>query len=148
MKSVNIVRKLEKEGYKITFKKWSYWDGVPHVELEGFEFAIAECNYLENGWQGINKDFIYQHVLNALNLAKLNNPAILKKMNEGRWDYSIYLIESMQDYYIYKKGKYPFSEYWDIINKLEKEVKQTIAGSMEANNFKRLLASFYLNFII
>ena len=142
MKSYNIVKKLEKEGYKITFKKWYYWDNIPHVELEGFEFAIAECNYLENGWQGIKKDFIYQHVLSALNLAKLNNPIIIKKMNEGRWDYSIYLIKSMEDYYRYKKEKYPYNEYWDIINKLEKEVKQTIAGSMEANKLKACQPSF------
>jgi len=120
MKSVNIVKRLEKEGYNIIYKKWSYWDGVPHVEFDGFSFAIAEHVYLKNGWQGINLDFIYNHVQHALNLAKLNNPAILKKINEGRWDYSIYLIESMEDYYRYKKEKYPYNEYWEVINKLER----------------------------
>lgn len=120
MKSENIVKKLEKEGYKITFKKWSYWDNVPHVQLEGFDFAIAEHVYFKNSWLGINKDFIYQHVQNAINLAKLNNPIILKKMNNGYWHYSIYLIDSMEDYYMYKKGKYPFNEYWEVLNKLER----------------------------
>lgn len=123
MKSANIVKKLEKEGYKIIFKKWAYWDGVPHVQLDGFSFAIAEHVYLKNT-QGINKDFIYQHVLNALNLAKLNNPLILKKMKEGYWDYNIYLIDSMEDYYRYKRKKYPFNEYWKVINKLEKELNK------------------------
>mgnify|MGYP000856085455 CR=1 FL=1 len=120
MKSVNIVKRLEKEGYKIVYKKWEYWDNIPHVELEGFEFAIAEYIYLENGWQGINKEFIYQHVQDALNLAQMNNPIILKAMNNGYWDYSIYLINNMKDYYMYKKGKFPYNEYWEVINKLEK----------------------------
>ena len=120
MKSYSIVKRLEKEGYKIVYKKWGYWNNIPHVQLNGFNFAIAE--YTEkNGGLGVNLDFIYQHVLNGLSLAKLNNPAILKKMNEGYWNYSIYLVDSMEDYYMYKKGKFPYSEYWEVINKLEKE---------------------------
>lgn len=123
MKSVNIIKKLEKEGYKIAFKKWSYWDNVPRVELDGFSFTIAEHVYLKNGWQGINKDFIFNHVQDALNLAKLNNPIILKKMNNGYWDYSIYLINSMEDYYLYKEKKYPFDDYYKVIEKLKKELE-------------------------
>lgn len=123
MKSYNIVKKLEKEGYTISYKKWGYWDSVPHVEFDGFSFTIAELIYLKNGWQSINKDFIFNHVQHALNLAKFNNPVIIKKINEGHCNYSIYLIDSMEDYYMYKKKKFPYNNYWDIMNKLEKEVK-------------------------
>lgn len=122
MKSANIVKRLEKEGYEITFKKWSYWDGVPHVQLNGFDFAIAEHVYLKNNLQSINKDFVYQHVLNALNLAEMNNPIILKKIKEeGNWTYGVYLIRNMEDYYRYKKKEYPYNEYWTVLQKLEKE---------------------------
>ena len=120
MKSVNIVKRLEKEGYKIVYKKWEYWDNIPHVQLKGFDFIIAEYIYLENGCMGINKDFIYQHVQEALQLAQMNNPIILKTKNNNYWDYSIYLIDSMGDYYRYKKNKYPFNNYWEVINKLKK----------------------------
>lgn len=125
MKSANIVKKLEKEGYTVVYKKWAYWDGVPHVEFDGFSFAIAEHVYLKNNLQGINKDFIYQHVLNALNLAEMNNPVILKKIQEvpsQEWFYRQYLILNMEDYYRYKRKKYPFNEYWTVLQKLEKEI--------------------------
>lgn len=122
MRSANIVKKLEKEGYKIYYKKWGYWDGVPHVQLEGFDFTIAEHVYLKNGWMGCNVNFIYNHVLEALDLAKNNNPITVKKMNNGYWDYSIYLIDSMEDYYMYKKNKYPFDDdYSKILERLKNE---------------------------
>lgn len=122
MKSVNIVKRLEKEGYKIVYKKWGYWDNIPHVKLKEFEFAIAEPIHLEGGWQGINLDFIYNHVQHALNLAKINNPTIFKKIKEGGdWTYGLYLIRNMEDYYRYKKKKYPFNEYWRVLEKIEKE---------------------------
>jgi len=121
MKSDNIVKRLEKEGYKITFKKWGYWNNIPHVQLDGFDFAIAETVW-SDGWQSCRVDFIYNHVQEALHIAKNNNPILLKKIEAG-WDYGIYLILSMEDYYRYKRKKYPFNEYWDIINKLEKELE-------------------------
>ena len=124
MKSANITKKLEKEGYKIFYKKWGYWDNIPHVQLEGFEFAIAEYIYLENGWRGINLDFIYNHVQDALQLAQTNNPIILKKIKESPTEdyyYLQYMITNMEDYYRYRKKKYPFDNYWTVLQKLEKE---------------------------
>jgi len=123
MKSDNIVKRLEKEGYKVTFKKWGYWDNIPHVVLDGFSFTIAEHVYLKNGWMGCNLNFIYNHVQEALDLAKTYNPIILKKMNDGYWDYSIYLILSMENYYMYKKNKYPFDDdYYNVLEQLKNEV--------------------------
>lgn len=126
MKSDNIVKKLEKEGYNIAYKKWGYWNNIPHVELDGFDFTIAEYIYLENGWLGCNLDFIYNHVLDAINLAQVNNLILLKKIEKSPSEdyyYMQYMIRSMEDYYMYKKKKYPYNEYWNIINKLEKEIK-------------------------
>lgn len=122
MKSANIIKRLENEGYNIIYKKWGYWDGIPHVQLEGFNFAIVECVLIGNAY-GVNMNFIYNHVLEALELVKMNNPIILKKMNDGYWDYSIYLILSMQDYYLYKLKKYPFDDYYKVIEKLKKELE-------------------------
>ena len=124
MKSKNIVKKLEKQGYKIIYKKWHYWDNVPHVELDLFGFAIAEHTQ-KNEWLGINLDFIFSHVQEAIYVAKKNNPTILKKIEKSpaqSWYYSRYLIMSMQDYYMYKKQKYPFDDYYKVLEKLKKEI--------------------------
>ena len=121
MKSVNIVKRLQKEGYKVVYKKWSYWDNVPHVELNGFGFTIAE--HIQNsGWLGINLDFIFSHVQEALYVAKKNNPIFLRKIKESpaqEWFYGRWLILNMNDYYMLKKGYYPFDEYYNILQKLK-----------------------------
>lgn len=126
MKSYNIVKKLEKEGYKIVYKKWGYWDSIPYVQLDGFDFAIAEC-YCENGWSGINQNFIFNEVEQALQVAKNSNSIILKKIKESpseEFYYARYLILSMGDYYQYKKSIYPFDDdYLRILFKLKKEFK-------------------------
>lgn len=124
MKSENIVKKLQKEGYKIVYKKWGYWDGVPYVQLDGFGFTIAE-HVQNDGWLGINLDFIFNHVQQALYVAQKNNPIFLKKIKESpaqSWYYSRYLIQNMQDYYDYVKGVYPFDEYYQILKKLKSGV--------------------------
>ena len=125
MKSVNIIKRLEKEGYKITYKKWSYWDGVPYVELDGFDFAIAKIVSRDN-WQSCRIDFVYNEVRQALYIAERNNPVFLKKIEEAPgddWFYSRYLIRNMGDYEAYKKGIYPFNEYYKVLEKLKKEVE-------------------------
>lgn len=126
MKSQNIVKKLEKEGYKIVYKKWGYWDGVPHVQLEGFDFAIAECT-CQNGWSTLNLNFIFNEVQQALQLAKNGNSIILKKIKEAPFEefyYARFLLLNMGDYYKYKKGIYPFDiDYLRIKEKLKKEFK-------------------------
>lgn len=122
MKSENIVKKLEKEGYNIVYKKWAYWDGVPHVELDGFDFAIAEMKG-ENSLS-LNLDFIFNHVQEALNIAQRNNPIFLKKIEKSQsqeWYYSRYLILSMQDYYSYEKKYFSYDNYYKILEKLKKE---------------------------
>lgn len=121
MKSNNIVKRLEKEGYTIFYKKWGYWDNIPHVKLDGFSFTIAEKTYKGN-WQGCNLNFIYNHVLEALDLAKTYNPIFLKKIEEvplEQWYYGRYLILSMEDYYQYKKGVYPFDGYYKELERLK-----------------------------
>lgn len=123
MKSKNIVNKLEKEGYNIIYKKWAYWDGVPHVELDGFDFAIAEYTQ-QNGWLGCNLDFIFNQVQEALYIAQRNNSILLKKIEESpseEWYYGRYLILNMEDYYQYKKDIYPFDEYYKVLERLKKE---------------------------
>lgn len=125
MRSANIVKKLEKEGYNIVYKKWEYWDGIPHVQLNGFEFAIVEYTGT-NGWLGCNLNFIYNQVKEALYIAKKNNPILLKKIKEApgqEWFYSRYLILNMQDYFQYKKDKYPFDNYYNVLERLKNEVK-------------------------
>ena len=69
MKSYNIVKRLEKEGYNIIHKKWAYWDHVPHVQLEGFEFIIAKIVW-NNNWQSCRVDFIFNEVQQALYIAQ------------------------------------------------------------------------------
>ena len=125
MKNVNIVTKLKREGYNIIYKKWAYWDSVPHVELDGFDFAIAEIKHRRN-WQSCRIDFVYHEVQQALHVAQKNNPIILKKIKEmpgEDWFYSRYLIRNMGDYYQYKKGIYPFNrDYSRVLEKLKKEL--------------------------
>ena len=124
MKNVNIVKKLKKEGYSITFKKWAYWDDVPHVQCEGFEFAIAEIK--GETCLSLNLDFIFNHVLEALDIAQRNNPIFLKKIKKAPnedWYYSRYLIRDMGDYYQYKKDLYPFNGYYQVLKKLKNEVE-------------------------
>lgn len=121
MRSANIVKKLEKEGYNIVYKKWGYWDNIPHVELDGFSFTIAEKTYRDN-WQSCIVDFIYTHVLDALDLAKTYNPIIIKKIEQvplEQWYYSQYLILNMGDYYRYKKDLYPFNDYYKVLERLK-----------------------------
>ena len=125
MKNDNIVKRLQKEGYKITFKKWEYWDSIPHVQLDGFEFAIAEKKHKGN-WQSCQVDFIYNEVLHALTLAKDSNPILLKKIKQvpsESWYYGRYLILSMEDYYLLRKNKYPYNESWEVLQRLNREFK-------------------------
>ena len=128
MKSANIVKKLQKEGYNIIYKKWGYWDSIPHVQLEGFDFALAEC-VLIGGAYGLNMNFIYNHVLEALDLAKNTNYILLqliKANSEESYEYEPYLIQSMQDYYRYLKKRFPW-DYWSHDKKrLEREYKKII----------------------
>ena len=122
MKSTNIVKRLEKEGYKIIYKKWGYWDNIPHVQLEGFDFTIADKVWKDN-WQGCCLDFVYNEVLQALYIAERNNPVFLKKIEQvplEQWYYGRYLILSMEDYYQYKKGVYPFNGYNKELERLKK----------------------------
>ena len=124
MKSYNIVKKLEKEGYTIIYKKWGYWNNIPHVEFDGFDFAIAEYTS-QNNWLGCNLNFIYNHVLEALNVAKNNNPLLLKKIEESPTEdyyYLPYMITSMENYYRYKKNIYPFDDYYKVLEQLKNEV--------------------------
>lgn len=125
MKSINIIKKLEKEGYSITFKKWSYWDNIPYVELDLFDFAIVE-QVQNGGWVTCNLDFIFSHVQEAIYVAKKNNPIFLRKIKESpaqSWFYSRWLILSMQDYYEFKKAIYPFDDYYKVLEKLKKELQ-------------------------
>ena len=124
MKNYNIVNKLQKEGYNIIYKKWGYWDNIPHVQLDGFEFTIAEIKY-NGSWQSCRVDFIYNHVQEALHIAKNNNPILLKKIQEvpcQEWFYRQYLILNMGDYYQYKNKKYHFNDYYKVLEKLKKEI--------------------------
>lgn len=115
MKSENIVRKLKKEGYNVIYKKWGYWDGIPYVQLEGFDFAIVEL-VEGRGCLGINLNFIYNEVLNAISIAQWIN----KKLDETKDDfYNIYKIYSMEDYYKYKKDSYPYNELYHILQRLK-----------------------------
>ena len=121
MKSDNIVKRLEKEGYKITFKKWGYWNNIPHVQLDGFDFTIAETVW-SDGWQDCQLDFIYNEVLHAITIAKDVNPILDKKINQDKinnyW-YNRYKILSMDDYYLFKKNKYPYNETKEVLKKIK-----------------------------
>ena len=124
MKSENIIKKLEKQGYKIIYKKWGYWDNIPHIQLDGFNFAIAETTGKES--IGLNLNFIFNEVLHAINIAKDINPILDKKINQDKMNnywYSRYKILSMEDYYSYRKDKFPYNESWDIMQKLNREFK-------------------------
>ena len=124
MKSGNIVKKLEKEGYNIIYKKWSYWDGIPHVQLDGFDFAIAETKGKES--IGLNLNFIFNEVLHAISIAEDVNPILDKKINQDKinnyW-YNRYKILSMEDYYLSRKNRYPYDENWEVMQKLNREFK-------------------------
>ena len=76
MKVDNIVKKLEREGYEIIYKKWGYWDGIPFVKLDGFDFAIVEGITINNSYT-INMEFVYNHVLDAISIAEEYNYLIL-----------------------------------------------------------------------
>ena len=124
MKSDNIVKRLKKEGFKIVYKKWAYWDGVPHVEFEGFDFAIAKIVSRDN-WQSCRIDFVYNEVRQALYIAQRNNPVFLKKIEQmpgEDWYYNRYLIRNMDHYEAYKKNEYPFDHYYKVLQKLKKEL--------------------------
>lgn len=130
MKSENIIKNLKKDGYKIIYKKWGYWDGVPHVQLDGFDFAIAE-GILHYGSYGINMDFIYNHVLDATTVAENTNYSILRLIEskpEKGYEYEPYLILSMQDYYRYLKGQFPWDYWSDVIKSLKEEHKKILFG--------------------
>lgn len=126
MKSVNIVKKLEKQGYNIIYKKWTYWNNIPYVVLNGFDFAIAEMK--DGNSIYLNLDFIFNHVQEALDIAQRNNPIFLKKIKElpqkeweRKWCYNRCLILSMDDYYRYTKRLYPYENYYKVLEKLKKE---------------------------
>lgn len=124
MKSENIIKKLEKEGYKIEYKKWGYWDNIPYVQLDGFDFAIAETTGKKS--IGLNLNFIFNEVLHAITISKDINPILDKKINQDKvnnyW-YSRYKILSMEDYYLSRRDKYPYNESWDVLQRLNKEFK-------------------------
>ena len=118
MKSKNIIKKLEKQGFKISYKKWAYWDNIPHIEMEKFSFAIAE---MRGGIGGnslsLNLDFVFNEVLNAISTSQWIN----KKLDESKnYYYNMYKILSMQDYYNYKKNLYPYRELWHILQKINR----------------------------
>ena len=125
MKSYNIVKKLEEQGYKIHYKKWGYWENIPHVQLDGFDFAIAE-RVCSGNMQGCRVDFIFNEVLHAINIAEDINPILNKKINQDKinnyW-YSRYKILSMEDYYLYRKDKPPYDESWKVLQRLNREFK-------------------------
>lgn len=125
MKSVNIIKRLEKEGYEIIYKKWQNWNTIPYIRLDGFDFTIAKKVHDEN-LGSCKLDFVYHEVQEALDIARKNNPLFIKKIEQSpseNWRYGRYLILNMGDYYAYKKGKYPFHFYFPVLDKLKKEFK-------------------------
>ncbi len=125
MKIDNIIKKLEKKGYTVEWKKWQYWV-VPSIKLKnGDIFYIADRVWKDN-WQGCRLDFIYNEVLHAISIAEDVNPILDKKINQDKinnyW-YSQYKILSMEDYYLYRKNKYPYNESWEVLQKLNREFK-------------------------
>ncbi len=124
MKSANIVKKLEKEGYIVEWKKWRYWM-VPSIKLKnGDIFYIAETTGKES--IGLNLNFIFNQVLHAISIAENINPILDKKINQDKinnyW-YSMYKILNMGDYYLYRKDKFPYNESWDVLQRLNREFK-------------------------
>lgn len=67
MKSSNIAKKLEGEGYSLDFGRFSYWDGVPYIfnEERKHAFFIAETSS-QNNSVGLILDFKFEDVLSAV----------------------------------------------------------------------------------
>lgn len=128
MKVNNIIKNLKKDGYKIIYKKWGYWDGVPHIQLDGFDFAIVEGVTVNNSYT-INMDFVYNHVLDATATAENVNYYILRLIEarpQKAYEYNPYLILSMEDYYRYLKNQFPW-DYWSHTKKwLKMEYKKIL----------------------
>ncbi len=127
MKINNIIRNLKKDGFKIIYKKWGYWDSIPHIPLDGFDFAIVEGVTINNSYT-INMDFVYNHVLDATTTAENVNYYILRLIEANpkkTYEYEIYLITSMQDYYKYLKREFPW-DYWENVKKYLKEEHKKI----------------------
>ena len=94
MKLINIVNKLEKQGYEIFYDYWYYWR-VPYVKLEnGGSFAIADIATV-GGSQSLVENFIFTDVQDAISKAELN--AYYRIDNR---------INSMQDYYYFKSSPF------------------------------------------
>ena len=67
MKSSNIVKMLEKEGYSLDFGRFDYWDGVPYIfsEKRKHVFKIADISSHNNSI-GLVLDFKFEDVLSAV----------------------------------------------------------------------------------
>ena len=124
MKIDNIIKKLEKKGYTVEWKKWQYWI-VPSIKLKnGDIFYIAEMKGRNS--ISLNLDFIFNEVLHAISIAEDVNPILDQKINQDKinnyW-YNRYKILSMEDYYLYRKNKFPYNESWEVLQRLNREFK-------------------------
>lgn len=122
MKIENIIKKLEKQGYTVEWKKWAYWN-VPTVKLKnGDIFFIAETTGKQS--IGLNLNFIFNDVLHGISIAESINPILDKKINQdeiNNYWYNRYKILSMEDYYLYRKNIFPYDDIWNVLQRLNIE---------------------------
>lgn len=71
MKKQNIIKKLEKEGYRVVGAKFDYWQ-VAAVELENGGILRLADGYTSNGSYGVIENFKYADVKNAIFAAENN----------------------------------------------------------------------------
>jgi hypothetical protein len=65
MKAINIMKKLEKNGYKVTEEKYHYWGGITHVQTENGKCAIAGI-FVSNGNTCLEDEFKYYEVIDYI----------------------------------------------------------------------------------
>lgn len=124
MISKNIIKKLQKEeGFEVEYGKYIYWDGIPYIKINGNKFFIAECVTCNNA-TSVNTSFIYTHVLDAISTAMDTNPfldELIQKDNKNGLYYEQYKINCMTDYYMYRKGQYPWDNWRETRKYLNKK---------------------------
>lgn len=68
MKQETLIKKLKKEGYKIDYGKYEYWDSVPYVKHEdGTITWLAETNVSMKSL-GLNTNISYERAKEAIAL--------------------------------------------------------------------------------
>lgn len=68
MQQAKLIEKLEKEGYKVDYGKYEYWENIPYVKHDDGSITWLAETFISMGSLSVRTDLSYNKVKEAIEL--------------------------------------------------------------------------------